>query len=158
MATEQIDPEWLLNQEGLPDSKAEIAEKLYSEEDFLVVGDAMSFIEEIAPAFNLNVVCVKLQTLDDLRGTPIVKNDEQSGLNYFEYEVEWMKAVENSEKKSLVIFNIDQADDRLINGLKSFVERHGEDYFVALICTDTTRDLKHTTTYSLVRPAIHYDC
>lgn len=155
MTSEQFTKEWL---DSLSDSKKELALKLYYEEDFLVMGDAMPFIEEVAPACGHNIVYVNLQTLDDLRGTPVVKHSEQTGVDYFEYEIEWMKAVENSKQKSLVIFNIDEADDRLVCGIKSFIERQGDKYSVGLICSDTTRDLKNTTTYALVKTAIHYDC
>ncbi len=155
MTKEQITQEWI---DSLPDSKYEIVERLDNAFNFLILGDAMSFIEEVAPAFGYNIVYVKLQTLDDLHGKPIVKKSEASGLLYHEFEVEWEKAVENSEMKSLVLFNIDEADDRLVNALKSIVERHGDKYFVGLICTDKTRDLKRTTTYALVKPVIRYDC
>lgn len=155
MTKEQITQEWI---DSLSDSKYEVVERLDSVSDFLVIGDAMSFIEEVTTAYGYNIVYVKLQTLDGLRGTPIVKHDEQSGLDYFEYEVEWLKTVENSEKKSLVIFNIDDADDRLVCGIKSYIENHGDKYFIGLICSDKNRDLKHTTTYDLVSPGIHWDC
>lgn len=155
MKLEQITLEWL---ESLSEAKREIAISLQNENDFLIVGDGFSFIEEVAPAYGYNVVYVKLQTREDLLGTPVVKHNEKLGLNYFDYDVKWMNAVESSQKKSLVIFNVDDADNRLVNGIKSFVERHGDKYFVGLICTDNTRDLKHTTTYALVGPAIHYDC
>ena len=155
MTKEQITQEWI---DSLPDSNYEIVERLDNAFNFLVLGDAMSFIEEVASAFGYNIVYVKLQTLDDLRGKPIVKKSEASGLLYHEFEVEWENAVESSEMKSLVLFNIDEADDGLVNALKSIVERHGDRYFVGLICTDKTRDLKRTTTYDLVKPVIHYDC
>lgn len=155
MTTEQITKEWL---DSLSDSKKKLALKLYYGEDFLVMGDAMPFIEEVAPACGYSIIPVKLQALDDLRGTPVAKHSEKSGLDYFEYEVEWLKAVEKSEKKSLVIFNIDDADDRLVNGIKPFIERKGEKYSVGLVCSDTSRDLKHSATYALVKPAINCDC
>lgn len=147
MTTKKFTKEWF---DSLSKPKRQIATKLDSEADFLVLGDAMPFIEEVAPAFGYNIVQVKLQSLDNLRGTPVVKHSEQLGKDYFDYEVEWEKAVESSEKKSLVIFNIDEAEDRLVNALKSIVENHGDKYFVGLISTDTTRDLKHTTTYDLL--------
>lgn len=125
--------------------------------DFLVLCDAMSFIEEVAPAFEYNIVYVKLQTLDDLRGTPVFKHSDKTGLDYFEYEVEWQKAIDNSEQKSLLLFNIDEADNRLVNALKSVVERHREEYFVGLICTDKSRDLNRTTTFDLVKPVILWE-
>lgn len=154
MTKEQLTQEWI---DSLSDCKYELVERLDLKQDFLVLGDAMPFIEEVASAFDYNIVYVKLQTLDDLRGTPIVKNDEQSGLLYHEFEVEWEKSVKSSEKKSLVLFNIDEADDLLVNALKSIVERHGEEYFVGLICTDKTRDLKRTTTFDLVKPVILWE-
>lgn len=154
MTKEQITQEWL---DSLSDSKYEIVERLDKAFNFLVMGDAMPFIEDVAPAYEYNIVYVKLQTLDDLRGTPVVRRSEESGLLYYEFEVEWEKAVESSEMRSLVLFNIDEADDRLVNALKSIVERHGDRYFVGLICTDKTRDLKRTTTYALVKPVINYD-
>ena len=117
----------------------------------------MSFIEEVAPAFEYNIVYVKLQTLDDLRGTPVFKHSDKTGLDYFEYEVEWQKAIDNSEQKSLLLFNIDEADNRLVNALKSVVERHREEYFVGLICTDKSRDLNRTTTFDLVKPVILWE-
>lgn len=155
MTKEQITTEWI---RSLSKGERGIARRFVCQHDFLVMGDAMSFIEEVAPAFGYNIVYVKLQTLDDLRGKPIVKKSEASGLLYHEFEVDWENAVESSDMKSLVIFNIDEADDRLVNALKSIVERHGDRYFVGLICTDKTRDLKRTTTYALVKPVIHYDC
>lgn len=154
MTKEQLTQEWI---DSLSDCKYELVERLDLKQDFLVLGDAMPFFEEVASAFDYNIVYVKLQTLDDLRGTPIVKNDEQSGLLYHEFEVEWEKSVKSSEKKSLVLFNIDEADDLLVNALKSIVERHGEEYFVGLICTDKTRDLKRTTTFALVKPVILWE-
>ena len=77
--------------------------------------------------------------------------------HYYENEVEWEKAVESSELDSLVIFNIDGADDHLVNALKSIVEGSGETYFVGLICTDKTRNLEHTTTYDLVTPVVIWE-
>lgn len=155
MTAEQFTKEWL---DSLSDSKKGLAISMYYGFDFLVMGDAMPFIEEVAPACGYNIIPINLQTLDDLRGTPVAKHDEISGLDYFEYEVEWLKAVKKSEKKPLVIFNIDDADDRLVNGIKSFIERKGDKYSVGLICSDASRDLKHTTTYNLVKPAIRFDC
>lgn len=155
MTKEQITQEWL---DSLSDSKYGIVERMEKAFNFLVMGDAMSFLEDVAPAYGYNIVYVKLQTLDDLRGTTVVRRSEESGLLYYEFEVEWEKAVESSEMKSLVLFNIDEADDRLVNALKSIVERHGDRYFVGLICPDKTRDLKRTTTYALVKPVINYDC
>lgn len=154
MTKEQLTQEWI---DSLSDCKYELVERLDLKQDFLVLGDAIPFIEEVASALDYNIVYVKLQALDDLHGTPIVKNDEQSGLLYHEFEVEWEKSVNSSEKKSLVLFNIDEADARLINALKSIVERHGEEYFVGLICTDKTRDLKRTTTFALVKPVILWE-
>lgn len=155
MKAEQITEEWMGN---LSRSEIEIVMSLQNETDFLVMGEAMPFIEEVASACGYNIVYVKLQTREDLLGTAVVKHNERLGLNYFDYDVKWMNAVESSQKKSLVIFNVDDADNRLVNGIKSFVERHGDKYFVGLICTDNNRDLKHTTTYALVGPAIHYNC
>lgn len=154
MTPEQITVEWM---RSLSRSERAIARRFVCHGDFLVMGDAMSFIEEVAPAYEYNIVYANLQTLDDLRGTPIVKHDEQTGLLYHEFDVEWEKAVESSELKSLVLFNIDEADDRLVNALKSIVERHGDSYFVGLICTDKTRDLKRTTTFDLVKPVIFWE-
>lgn len=154
MTKEQLTQEWI---DSLSDCKYEIVNRLDSKHDFLVLGDAMPFIEEVAPAFEYNIVYVKLQTLDDLRGTPVSKHSDKTGLDYFEYEVEWQKAIDNSEQKSLLLFNIDEADNRLVNALKSVVERHGEEYFVGLICTDKSRDLKRTTTFDLVKPVILWD-
>lgn len=145
---DQITGEWI---KSLPKCKQRVVEYLYFKNDFLVLGDAMPFIEEIASAFEYNIVYVKLQTLDDLRGTPVVKHDDKTGLDYYEYEVEWRKAIDNSQHRSLLLFNIDEAEDRLVNALKSIVERHGDEYFVGLICTDKTRKLGRTTTISLVR-------
>ena len=117
----------------------------------------MPFIEDIAEALDYNVVCVNLKSLEDLRGTAIVKKDEQSGHNYYEFKVEWEDAINNSDKKSLLLFNIDNADDRLVNALKSIVEKHDEKYFVGLITSDKTRNLKGTTTFGLVKPSIIWD-
>lgn len=153
MTKEQLTQEWI---DSLSDCKYEIVQRLDLKHDFLVLGDAMPFIEEVAPAFEYNIVYVKLQTLDDLRGTPVFKHSDKTGLGYFEYEVEWQKAIDNSEQKSLLLFNIDEADNRLVNALKSVVERHREEYFVGLICTDKTRDLKRTTTFDLVKPAVFW--
>lgn len=149
MKKEQITKEWA---SSLSACKRQIVSSLKGASDFLVMGegDAMPFIEEIASAYDHNIIYVKLQTLDDLRGTPVIKSTE-SGLNYYDLEVEWKKAIERSEKKSLLIFNIDNADNRLVNSLKSIVERHGDKYFVGLICTDKTRDLKRTSTINVVR-------
>lgn len=149
MKKEQITKEWA---SSLSACKRQIVSSLKGASDFLVMGegDAMPFIEEIASAYEYNIIYVKLQTLDDLRGTPVIKSTE-SGLNYYDLEVEWKKAIERSEKKSLLIFNIDNADNRLVNALKSIVERHGDKYFVGLICTDKTRDLKRTSTINVVR-------
>lgn len=154
MKKEQLTQEWI---DSLSDCKYEIVKRLDLKRDFLVLGDVMPFIEEVAPAFEYNIVYVKLQTLDDLRGTPVVKHDDKTGLDFFEYEVEWRKAIDNSHQRSLLLFNIDEADDRLVNALKSIVERHGEEYFVGLICTDKTRDLKRTTTFDLVKPVILWE-
>lgn len=149
MTKEQITKEWA---KSLSEGKRQIVSSLKGASDFLVMGegDAMPFIEEIASAYDYNIICVKLQTLDDLRGTPVIIRSE-SGLNYYDLEVEWKKAIERSEKKSLLLFNIDNADNRLVNALKSIVERHGDKYFVGLICTDKTRDLKRTSTINVVR-------
>lgn len=154
MKKEQLTQEWI---DSLSDCKYEIVERLDLKRDFLVLGDTMPFIEELASAFEYNIVYVKLQTLDDLRGTPVVKHDDKTGLDYFEYEVEWRKAIDNSQQRSLLLFNIDEADNRLVNALKSIVERHGEEYFVGLICTDKTRELKRTTTFDLVKPVILWE-
>lgn len=145
---DQITGEWI---KSLPKCKQRVVEYLYFKNDFLVLGDAMPFIEEIASAFEYNIVYVKLQTLDDLRGTPVVKHDEKIGRHYFYCVTDWEEAIKNSQQESLLIFNIDEADDRLVNALKSIVERHGDEYFVGLICTDKTRKLGRTTTISLVR-------
>lgn len=153
MTKEQLTQEWI---DSLSGCKYEIVNRLDLKHDFLVLGDAMPFIEEVAPAFEYNIVYVKLQTLDDLRGTPVFKHSDKTGLDYFEYEVEWRKAIDNSRQRSLLLFNIDEADNRLVSALKSVVERHGEEYFVGLICTDKTRDLKRTTTFDLVKPAVFW--
>lgn len=156
MTSDQFTQEWIDN---LPDSKYELMQCLAHKQDFLVMGDgAIPFIEDVANALDYNVVYVKLQTLEDLRGTPVVKYDENLGLYFYEFEVDWIKVVGSSDKKSLVIFNIDVADDRLVNALKSIVECYDDEYFVGLICTDNNRDLKRTTTYSLVKPVIYWDC
>lgn len=152
MKIEEFTKEWA---SSLPKSKRQIVSRLKSSSDFLVKGDAMPFIEEIASAYDYNIVYVKLQTLDDLRGTPVVKESETS--RYFELDVEWQKAIERSEKKSLLIFNIDDADDRLVNALKSIVENNRGKYFVGLICNDETRDLENTTVYDLVKPVILWE-
>lgn len=152
MKKEEITKAWA---SSLPESKRRIVSRLKSAFDFLVMGDAMPFIEEIAKAYDYNIVKVKLQTLDDLRGTPIVIEGVSS--TYFVLEEEWKKAIELSEKKSLLIFNIDDADDRLVNSLKSIVERHGDNYFVGLICTDKTRDLERTTIFDLVKPVFIWE-
>ena len=154
MTQEQLTHEWKVSLSGCT---RKIVKRLDLKRDFLVLGDAMPFIEEVAPAFEYNIVYVKLQTFDDLRGTPVVKHDDKTGLDYFEYEVEWRKAIDNSQQRSLLLFNIDEADDRLVNALKSIVERHGEEYFVGLICTDKTRELKRTTTFDLVKPVILWE-
>lgn len=154
MTTEQITKEWAAS---LSAPQRRILNTLRCGFDFLVMGDAMPFIEEVAPAYGLNVICIKLQTLDDLRGTRVIKHSEKAGLDFFDYEVEWLKAVENSEKKSLVIFNIDDADDRLASGIKSYVENRGDEYFVGLICADSHRDLKHITTINVLCDVIHWD-
>lgn len=151
MTSEQITKEWIAS---LSDVERKVAKRLGRAFDFLVLGDVMSFIEEVAPAYDYNIVYVKLQTLDDLRGKP--KIYDASGRFYYQYENGWEKAVMSSEKPSLVIFNIDEADNRLINALKPFVERHDDKYFVGLICSDITRDLTHTTIYDLVKPVIHW--
>lgn len=153
ITSEQITKEWIAN---LSDAERKVAKRLNRAFDFLVLGDAMPFIEEVAPAYGYNIVYVKLQTLDDLRGIP--KIYDASGRFYYQYENEWEKAVMSSEKTSLVIFNIDEADNRLVNALKPFIERHGDNYFVGLICSDVTRDLKCTTIYDLVKPVINCDC
>lgn len=149
MKKEQITKEWA---SSLSACKRQIVSSLKGASDFLIMGegDAMPFIEDIASAFDYNIICVNLQTLDDLRGTPVIIRSE-SGLNYYDFEVEWKKAIERSEKKSLLLFNIDNADNRLVCALKSIVERHGDKYFVGLICTDKTRDLKRTSTINVVR-------
>lgn len=149
MKKEQITKEWA---SSLSACKRQIVSSIKGASDFLVMGegDAMPFIEEIASAYDYNIIYVKLQTLDDLRGTSVIIRSE-SGLNYYDLEVEWKNAIERSEKKSLLLFNIDNADNRLVNALKSIVERHGDKYFVGLICTDKTRDLKHTSTINVVR-------
>lgn len=152
MKKEEITQEWA---SSLPKSKRQIVSRLKSSSNLLVKGDAMPFIEEIATAYDYNIVYVKLQTLDDLRGTPVVKESETS--RYFELDVEWQKAIERSEKKSLLIFNIDDADDRLVNALKSIVENNRGKYFVSLICNDETRDLENTTVYDLVKPEILWE-
>lgn len=149
MKKEQITKEWA---SSLSACKRQIVSSIKGASDFLVMGegDAMPFIEEIASAYDYNIIYVKLQTLDDLRGTSVIIRSE-SGLNYYDLEVEWKNAIERSEKKSLLLFNIDNADNRLVNALKSIVERHGDKYFVGLICTDKTRDLKRTSTINVVR-------
>lgn len=154
MKKEEITQEWL---DSLSEIKYNLVERLDCALDFIAVGDAMPFIEELTQAFDLNIVYVKLQTLDDLRGKPVAKHDEQTGLDYFEYDVEWENAIAQSEEKCLLLFNIDEADDRLVNALKSIVERHGEDYFVGIICTDKSRNLKTTTTCDLVKPIIVWE-
>lgn len=154
MTKEQLTQEWI---DSLNDCKYEIVERLDNKNDFLVQGDAMPFIEDIAEALDYNIVCVNLKSLDDLRGTAIVKKDKQSGHNYYEFKVEWEDAINNSDKKSLLLFNIDNADDRLVNALKSIVEKHDEKYFVGLITSDKTRNLKGTTTFGLVKPSIIWD-
>lgn len=154
MTKEQLTQEWI---DSLSDCKRKIVKRLNLKNDFLVLGDAMPFIEEVASAFEYNIAYVKLQTLDDLRGTPVLKHHDKTGLDYFEYEVEWRKAIDKSEQRSLLLFNIDEADNRLVNALKSIVERHGEDYFVGLICTDKTRDLERTSTFELVNPVILWE-
>lgn len=149
MKKEQITKEWA---SSLSACKRQIVSSFKGAFDFLVMGegDALPFIEEIASAYDYNIIYVKLQTLDDLRGTSVIIRSE-SGLNYYDLEVEWKKAIERSEKKSLLLFNIDNADNRLVNALKSIVERHDDKYFVGLICTDKTRDLKRTSTINVVR-------
>ena len=80
MTKEQLTQEWIDN---LSDCKRKIVKRLNLKNDFLVLGDAMPFIEEVASAFEYNNVYVKLQTLDDLRGTPVLKHHDKTGLDYF---------------------------------------------------------------------------
>lgn len=96
---------------------------------------------------------MEVHTIDDIRGQRVVCHDRHS----FDYEPFWENTIKESEKKSLLIFRIDEADDRLVNALKPIVERHDETYFVCLICADKTRDLASTTTYHLVKPIVVWE-
>lgn len=150
----KISREWFAT---LSDTQRRLASRFKSKRDFAAFGEPMPFIRELCRMFDYNLVEVQLRTLDDLRGNPVTQVEPESGVNYFDFEIDWRKAIEESEKKSLLVFHIDAADSHLINALKSIIERHGDDYLVGLVCADKTRDIEHTTTYYLVKPVIVWE-
>lgn len=150
----EISREWVAT---LPQHQRRMASRFKSKKDFAVLGESMPFIKELCRMFDYNLVEVKLRTLDDLRSTPETKVDEESGVNYFDFAIDWQKTIDESEKESLLLFHIDDADDRLVCALKSIVERHGDNYFVGLVCADKTRNIERITVYDLVKPIIVWE-
>lgn len=153
MIMEKTD-EWL---GGLTGCKLRLAFQLRSKyKDFAVKGNAMPFIEELSNALGYKLVVVNLTSLEDLRGTPVIHKREKTGQLWFDYDI-WWKNLIDKDATTLVLFNIDKAEDRLVNALKSFVENHGDDYFIGIITTDKNRDLTKTTTGNLLEPVIIWE-
>lgn len=150
----EISKEWIAT---LSATQRRMASRFKSKRDFAVLGDAMPFVRDLARMFDYNLVEVRVQTLDDLRGKVVARHDEESGYDYYEYDVEWRKAIEGSERVSLLVFHIDDADDRLVSALKSTIGNRGDNYFIGLVCADVTRHLERTTTYDLVKPVIVWE-
>ena len=152
----KITDQWI---ESLPDDKYGIVAYLEMERDFGIRGNAMPFIEVVAKEMGYKVVEVHLKSRDDLRGKPVIYERESTGQPYFEYDRLWWEKLvdENEDGQTLVVFNIDKAEDRIVNALKSFIENHGKKYFVCIISTDKNRDLKKTTIYHLVKPIINWE-
>ena len=124
--------------------------------DIGVKGDAMQFINNVAKALDYKVVEVHIKSIEDLRGQPVIYESETTGQSYFEYDkLWWQKEIDNNANgTTLVVFNIDKANDRVVNALKSFIENREDNHFFCVFTTDINRDLKKTTIYHLIKPII----
>lgn len=135
--------EWI---ESLPYYKFMLFHYLSIRADFGVKGNAMPFIEAVAEKLGYKVVEEYVTSIDDLRGAPIVYQ------TYFEYDsLWWQKEIDsNKDGTTLIVFNVDFAEDRVVNALKSFIENREENYFFCIITTDKNRQLERTSSYQYV--------
>lgn len=160
MEFEKFTDEWY---ENLPDYKIDLQIRLsITKEDFIIMSEnieeTLQYIKEAANALTIKVIVVDLKSREDIVGIPILKVSDKTGVPYFNYEKTWWEkcADENAGQTSVIIFNIDNATDRLVSMLKSYVENHNENYILGFIYSDKTRDIEKTSIYSFVSPLIRW--
>lgn len=127
--------------------------------DFLIQGpnDLMPELSKTAEKYGHEIVSVTLRTKQDLIGNPVVHQSE-NGQPYFARETSWGNQIlENPEKKFLLLFIVDEADNYALSALKSFVDAHdiqGQrpgNFFVGLICHDNEKIIPET-----IRSFLHH--
>lgn len=118
----------------------------------------LQFIKKLAKALTIKVIDVNLKSKEDILGLPIIEVSDKTGVPYFNYEKPWWEKCvdENAGQTSVIIFNIDNATDRLVSMLKSMFENHNENYILGFIYSDKTRDIEKTSIYSFVSPLIRW--
>lgn len=125
-----------------------LIDKMSSQSDFLVIGDIMPMINDIAKIFNYKVITINLTSLDDLRGEIEIHPAE----SYFSYHIWWEEEIrQNPDSSYLLLFVLDEAEQRLVNALKSIIETHQHlnNLFVGCIWRDPAK-MKKSTIDSLV--------
>lgn len=146
MKQEEMTKQWY---ENLSEDKLELVGCLKHKQDFAVLGNAMPFIEEVATALDYRIVLVKLNSLQDIKGRQVFSED----LATFDYACGWQQSLAENANEGIVtllLFDIDNADDLLLNKLKSTIENHGSSCFIGLIGRNKGRSLEHTTIIDLV--------
>lgn len=143
-----------LNVDELNDNEYEVAEHLDTMSDFMVIGNALEWISDMAKHAGYRVIHVDLDNFDVLRGTPKIMESE-SGVSYYERIIPWQEEMNlYPEDKHLIIFSIDKADPKWVNALSSFIGKHGAKYFVCVLTNNTDYNPKNTLIYDLVKPVI----
>ena len=160
MEFEKFTDEWY---ENLPDYKIDLQIRLsITKEDFIIMSEnieeTLQYIKEAANALTIKVIVVDLKSREDIVGIPSVTMGDKIHMRYCSYEKPWWEkcADENAGQTSVIIFNIDNATDRLVSMIKSYVENHNANYILGFIYSDKTRDIEKTSIYSFVSPLIRW--
>ncbi|MBR6064523.1 MAG: hypothetical protein IKP54_10265 [Bacteroidales bacterium] len=116
---------------------------LTANSDFMVEGDATSFIEKWAENKGVEILSMELHSIEDVRGERVIVSDAANP--YFYYKYWWLDmAEEHTEKKYLMLFYVEEADIRAINALKSFIELKPENLFYGIVCRDSNKAINST--------------
>lgn len=165
--------EWLktVDVDTLPDCEVELFEAFRLERHFRVSGNADDAIKKFAELAEMEIIEVALESEDDLRGervmhfpnTPEYNNEttrlsarrnksrvaydlDEGCMPYFDYELWWREAISRqAEKKYLLLFNVDKADKKTLDLLKTEIEMlDGRSYrpVVGIVCHDAARDIQ----------------
>ena len=101
-------------------------------------------------ALGYEVVEVTITTREDVMGYRVVGEDS-SGNQFFYRHCDWAdRILQNPEKQFLLMFYVENADDKTINCLKSIVEHHDleghrmDNFFAAVVCRNEDREIKST--------------